>query len=315
MVLMALCAVAFTACDDDYYHGGSGWRPGGGSGNGNGQLNHYEAALVGSYVSPEWADDDLGGIFYLVLNDNRTGSFRWKLANATTGDSFTWSADNSSITVKYDSDGEKNTMEYRFEKDYLYVDGIPLANNSGSLPDITKNPLIGQWQGVIEGYYKAVFHLEGNNYNTVYEFTDAGEGVQLDFDIYKPKQNYNYMPFVWHIASVPNLSGYTSVLTITYQPGNGGNLTTATIANCALSADRFMGTMSFSYITPPSFGFAFDKTSGFNWADYISYTAARKAKAAASKEAGKSGKSRMRQMGEINRKPMATGVFATRSDV
>ena len=117
ILMMAMMPLLFAACDggDDYYDP-PGWRPGGG-GN-DGALNEYEKNLVGSYVS----DDDPSKPFYLVLRDDRTGSFKSVNNGQTTGDDFTWRANSKRLTVVYKSDGSKGEMEYYYADNHLYVD-------------------------------------------------------------------------------------------------------------------------------------------------------------------------------------------------
>lgn len=239
----------FAACgsDDDYY-GRPGWS-GGGSG---GSLNQYEQKLVGSYVS----DDDPSSVFYLVLDKDRTGYFKVVTGGQTSGDEFRWSATGNKLTVVYKSDNERVSMDYYYRDNHLYVDGIPLVVNDGSTPEGSDSPLVGQWQGSIDGYYQALLGQQDGNYATVCEFAANGEGAQLDYNIYSPKTDFAYNPFTWTESG--------GVIVINYVEGSV--LPRGIVSDYALSATRFTGRILYG---ATSFGFAYDATSGFDWSYYI----------------------------------------------
>ncbi|MGN1262802.1 MAG: hypothetical protein ACI4TW_02100 [Prevotella sp.] len=270
LILMLLLAVplAFAACDDDDY---DDYRPEYHNGNGNGEngsnnneLNQYEAALVGSYVS----DDDPDNPFYLVLNRDRTGYFKSVSNGTTTGDNFNWYATNNTLTVTYMSDNSSATMDYYFDNGHLYVDGIPLVINNGEENNNqqSQSVLVGQWQGVIDGYYSSVWGLPEGNYGTVWEFTADGKGCQLDYDIYTPKTDYAYTPFSW--------TQNAEAITITYQTDS--NLSAARISNHALTSENFTGTIAYG---DKSFTFSFKSVKGFDWSPYLDTTLTKAAAA------------------------------------
>ena len=287
-ILLAM-PLLFIACDEnDDYHGGPGWIHGGGSGGQTTQLNSNEKKLVGSYVS----DDDPSSVFYLVLNENRSGSFKVVKSGQTTGDEFTWSATSNKITVVYKSDNQKAVMDYYYANNHLYVDDIPLVVNEGGDPGVSDNPLIGQWQGSIIGYYSAMWQLKDGDYETVCEFASNGEGAQVDYDIFSPKKNYAYNPFTWTMKD--------NVITIKYV--SGSELPMATISDHALTSSRFTGTVVYdptSSSTSKSFNFKYDKVTGFDWSIYTSDSGAKAAK------------SRLKMLRQSNSKAIACGVFAT----
>lgn len=273
-ILLLALPLMMVSCDDgdDHYYGHPEW---GNNNQGNrpsdGGLNDYERQLVGSYVS----DDDPDNPFYLILNDDRTGAYRSVNNGVTSGEGFTWSATRQNLTVNYDSGGDAVAMEYYYENNHLYVDGIPLVLYNGSLPEIggeeiVQTPLVGQWQGAIDGYYSAVWGLEDGEYQTVCEFMSNGSGCQLDYDIYEPKVNYAYTPFTW--AQV------NDVITITYQADS--DLSAARISNYALTSKEFTGTFAYG---EKDFRFKFSSVTGFNWEIYQSDAKARRQLRAARK--------------------------------
>lgn len=251
-LMLAMMPVLFAACGDgnDYY-GGGGWRPGGG-GQGDG-LNQYEKQLVGSYVS----DDDPDKVVYLVLKNDRSGLIKNAAGGQVTGDEFTWSATSSQLTVVYVGESERYPMDYSFRNNHLYVDGISFVINSGDIPADVSSPIVGQWEGTINGFYESVYGVPAGTYATACEFAANGNGVQLDYDIYNPKKNYAYTPFTWAIAN--------DVLVIKYDVGSG--LPNGIAADYVLSDKRFTGTMAYGQLF---FGFAFSKTSGWDWGQYQS---------------------------------------------
>jgi hypothetical protein len=285
ILMVAMVPLLFAACDggDDYYDP-PGWRPGGG-GN-DGALNEYEKNLVGSYVS----DDDPSKPFYLVLRDDRTGSFKSVNNGQTTGDDFTWRANSKRLTVVYKSDGSKGEMEYYYADNHLYVDGIPLVANNGQAPDDTGNPLVGQWEGAINGYYQAVLGQTGDNYATVCEFASNGEGTQLDYNIYSPRDNYAYSPFTWTQTG--------GVIVVNYvADADGNSLPRAVFNNYALTDTRFTGTVLYG---TQQFGFAYTATSGFDWTPYINGT----------RGAPMAAKTRMADLRKARSGPVRKGSFA-----
>lgn len=249
LFMLAALPLILVSCDDDddYYYEHPEWAD-----NDNGALNEYERQLVGSYVS----DDDPANPFYLVLRDNRTGEFKSVSGGQTTGETFTWSATRQKLTVRYDSDGQYADMEYYYENNHLYVDGIPLVVNNGSMPDVTvQTPLVGQWQGTITGYYSDVWGLEEDDCMTVCEFMGDGYGCQLDYDRYAPKENFAYTPFTWVQTN--------DVITVTYQTDS--KLSAARISNYALTSKEFTGTIAYG---DKSYKFGFESVNGFNWSPY-----------------------------------------------
>ena len=283
-IMMAMVPLVFAACDggDDYY-GPPGWHPGGGGDDG-GALNKYEENLVGSYVS----DDDPANPFYLVLRDDRTGYFESVSGGQTTGDDFTWWASESTLSVVYESDGARADMAYYYRDNHLYVDGIPLVVNDGSAPGGGEaTPLIGQWEGRISGYYSTVFGLADDSCFTTCEFASNGDGVQLDYNIHRPKTDYAYTPFTWSLAD--------GVIVLNYVENDNEWLKRAIINDYALSATRFSGTVAYGQRW---FGFVFTATEGFDWSPYIGGAT----RAAAS--------SRMRMARQVRCAPVRSGAFA-----
>lgn len=248
--------VLFAACgDDDFYDDGRpGW--GGNGGNGSyvpsGPLNRYEEQLVGSYMS----DDDPSSVYYLSLGDDRSGNFRLVENGHTTGDSFTWGATSTQLTVVYSSTGQSETMNYRRENGHIYFGTIPYIVDDGGSSVVT-SPLVGQWQGFIgNDYYRIVWGASGSDFATVCEFTANGEGVQLDYDIHHPMSSFAYSPFKWTRTD--------NVITITYQPD--GQLSAARIADFALSSSSFTGTINYG---AENFKFNYRSITGFDWTPYI----------------------------------------------
>lgn len=239
----------FAACDDDDDYGPR--RPAWADGNdGNTSvLNQYEKQLVGSYVS----DDDPASPFYLVLNDDRTGSFTSVSGGQESGDDFTWRASANELAVTYKSSRETDVMEYSFANNHLYVDGIPLVANSGTT---TQETLVGQWQGAIKGYYKAVWGLTDSDFATVCEFDSNGYGCQLDYYKYSPISEYAYTPFSWTKTG--------NVITITYDPES--KLSAARISDYALTSKSFTGKYVYG---GQSFLFDYESVTGFDWKPYM----------------------------------------------
>lgn len=249
MIMLALAPLCFSACDDDddYYYG-HGWQGGGAP---SGELNQYERDLVGSYVS----DNDPSNPFYLVLNSDRSGSYSYVSDGTTKGEDFTWGATSNTLTVVYRSDGYRDEMGYYYADGHLYVDGIPLVVNTGQVPGDSDNPLVGQWEGKINGFYAAMYGLAEDSCATVCEFAANGEGTQLDYNTYKPKTDYAYSPFTWTQAD--------GVIVVTYVDNA---LPRAVFTDYALSSTRFSGSVLYD---KQLFGFAYTATSGFDWSPYI----------------------------------------------
>ncbi len=276
MLLMAALPLFFTACDDDdYYDYGPGWGPGGG---GNKELNTYEKRLVGSYVS----DDDPEKPFYLVLNNDRTGSYKSVKNGQTETGKFVWQADKTRIFVRYDGDRNVYEMDYYYADDHLYVDGIPLVYNTGG-DTPSSDPLVSQWQGAINDNYYAVVHdVPAGKYATVCEFTASGEGAQLDYDVNAPKTNYAYNPFHW--TKTP------SGITITYLANS--SMSVSRISDYALTNVSFTGTMAYG---DKRFTFDFVSVKGFDWTPYINPSYAAKA--------------RLKELRSAGAAPVARGTF------
>lgn len=254
MILLAM-PMAFVSCDDDedYYYGHPGWVDGDHDGDdrpGNG-LNQYEKALVGSYVS----DDDPTQPFYLVLNNDRTGSYKSVGGGQTKGESFTWCANDRKLTVTFDSDGAVEDMEYYYANNHLYVDGIPLVPNDGNTGQPETTAIVGQWQGKINGYYEAVWGQANGDFQSVLEFTADGSGCQLDYNPYTPKTDFAYTPFTWMQTA--------DAVTIAYQ--SDSQLSAVRISEYALTSAKFSGTLAYGAQT---FTFSFDKVTGFDWSPY-----------------------------------------------
>ncbi len=249
MLLMAALPLLFSACgDDDYYDYGPGW---GGGGGGQKELNRYEQRLVGSYVS----DDDPDSPFYLVLNNDRTGSYKSVKDGQTTGSKFIWEAEALTLYVQYEGDRDVYTMKYYFKEDHLYVDDIPLIPNTGGDKPSAK-PLVGQWQGTInDNYYYDVHGVPKGTYATICEFDADGAGAQLDYDVNQPLTNYAYNPFTWVRSS--------SGITLTYLVNSA--MSVSRISDYALTSASFTGTLGYG---TQRFSFAFVSVEGFDWTPY-----------------------------------------------
>lgn len=271
-LMMALVAITmlFTACDNepDWPGGRQGWtiNPDDNNGGNNGgdtgydsQLNSYEQALVGSYVS-----DDDQAVVYIVLNNDRSGYITTN--NATSN--FIWRATSNQLVVVYDGDNQENAMEYYYSDSHLYIDGIPLVTNtSGSGTETTTSPLIGQWEGTIADYYLTMYpNLDASgSYATIMEFTANGDGAQLDYDETNPQGNYSYMPFQW-------MSNGTAIIVYYGEDEHGNSIPTATISNYALTSTKFTGKVAYGL---EAYSFKFAKTSGFSWSSYQRVKASR----------------------------------------
>lgn len=249
MMISLVCIMGmFASCDTDdgyWYDQGPTTYP-------TQALNSYEKELVGSYVS----DDDKEP-FYLVLNNDRTGYYKTGSENAN----FYWKADSRTLTVYYKDSNTSSAMNYYYKDTHLYVDGIPLVeNNGGETGPTTNSALVGQWQGEIKNYYQYVYpDLDKNGqYATVVEFANDGYGAQLDYDEYNPKANYSYMPFQW-------MSNGTAVILYFGKDADGNDIPTGTISDFALTSTRFTGQVAYGSI---SYGFAYNKTTGFDWTPY-----------------------------------------------
>jgi hypothetical protein len=148
-------------------------------------------------------------------------------------------------------------------------------------------PLVGQWQGShASTYYTEVWAVSGSTFGTICEFTDDGQGVQLDYDKESPRENYAYSPFTW--------TKQTGKITMTYVSNDV--LTTATTDNYALTDKEFTGKMTYKGFGAYSFSLA--TTSGFDWSAYQSTAQAKTTRAF------------MQQLRQSNAKPMRCGTFA-----
>ena len=274
LAMAAVTMMALSACDNDpdpWDWGHPGWANGGGShggwnnGQGNqggssqGQLNSYEQALVGSYVS----DDDPQSLFYLVLYRNHTGNYKSVKNGTTTGDSFTWSATQNTLRVTYDSSKQTSDMNYYTRDNHLYVDGIPLVTNNGQQPAASTAVYVGQWQGVLSGYYKDAWNLSGGSYATVIEFTSTGAGCQLDYDVTAPAKNYAYNPFTW------KENGKT--VSITY--ASDSQLPDATMTDYGKSGNFLQGKLTYVANVQGqektfAYQFSFVALKYFDWSQY-----------------------------------------------
>lgn len=252
-LLMALPLVLISCGDDDYYPQHPGWADNGGS-HFSGPLNQYEKALVGDYIS----DDKPESPFYLTLNSDRTGYCKSVVnGKVELEDGFRWEATANTLTVLYDSDKSTAEMAYSFGDGHLVVDGIPLVINEGNTGGDNKpqTPLIGMWQGTINGYYSEVWGLEGDNYMTVCEFMADGNGRQLDYDRFSPRTDFAYTPFTWMQTQ--------DAVTIAYAPDS--HLSAVRISDFALTDVEFSGRMAYGDKT---FTFAMGRITSFDWSPY-----------------------------------------------
>lgn len=270
--IMALAAMPllFTACDEgpDWHGERQDWtinpdyNNGGGYDDDNGygsQLNSYEQGLVGSYVS-----DDDEAVVYIVLNNDRSG---YITSNNTTSN-FTWRATSSQFVVVYDGETQETTMDYSYSESHLYIDGIPLVTNTSDTDgETTTSPLIGQWEGSIADYYLTMYPALDSlgSYATIMEFTESGDGAQLDYDESDPQGNYCYMPFQW-------MSNGTAIIIYYGEDEQGNSIPTATISNYALTSTKFTGKVAYGL---DAYSFKFGKTSGFSWPSYQRVKASR----------------------------------------
>lgn len=267
LVLLMALPIALVSCgdDDDYYPEHPGWVDDGGNGGGNhftGPLNQYEKALVGDYIS----DDKPESPFTLILRQDRTGYCKSVVnGKVELEDGFRWEATANKLTVMYDSDKSIAEMAYSFGNGHLIVDGIPLVINDGNTggdggtpggsDDKPQTPLIGMWQGAINGYYSEVWGLEGDNYMTVCEFMADGNGRQLDYDRFSPRTDFAYTPFTWMQTQ--------DAVTIAYAPDS--HLSAVRISDFALTDVEFSGRMAYGDKT---FTFAMGRITSFDWSPY-----------------------------------------------
>ena len=253
MLVMTLPLV-LVSCDDDddYYPPHPGWMDDGN--HFSGPLNQYEKALVGNYIS----DDKPESPFTLILRQDRTGYCK-SIVNGKVEleDGFRWEATANTLTVMYDSDKSTAEMAYSFGDGHLIVDGIPLVINDGGTggDDKPQTALVGMWQGVINGYYKEVWGLDGDNYMTVLEFFSDGNGRQLDYDRYSPRTDYAYTTFSWMQTQ--------DAVTIAY--ASDSQLSSIRIADFALTDYEFTGSMAYGDKT---FSFDLGRITSFDWAPY-----------------------------------------------
>lgn len=221
----------------------------------SGPLNQYEKALVGNYIS----DDKPESPFYLILNSDRTGYCKSVVnGKVELEDGFRWEATANTLTVLYDSDKSVAEMAYSFGDGHLVVDGIPLVINEGNTgggDDKPQTPLIGMWQGTINGYYSEVWGLEGDNYMTVCEFMSDGNGRQLDYDRFSPRTDFAYTPFTWMQTQ--------DAVTIAYALDS--HLSSVRISDFALTDVEFSGRMAYGDKT---FTFAMGRIMSFDWSPY-----------------------------------------------
>lgn len=260
-ILLMAVPLLFAACsdDDDHYTGrpGQGNQGGNNSGINAGPLNQYEQALVGSYVS----DDIPERPIYIVLNSDRSGSLKQVGETQTTYDEFRWCAGNKVLTLQYTSDDSYEDLEYYYANEHLYIKtangDVPFIN--AGEPEQPQNPIVGQWQGTINGYYSAVWELDDTKCVTILEFMADGGGCQLDYMPESPKTDYAYTPFAWTQVG--------DIITITYAPDS--RLSAARISNYALTSAKFTGQIAYGLYT---FTFGFDSVTGFNWGPYQTYT-------------------------------------------
>lgn len=125
----AIMPLAFTACDNnDPFDRHDGWNGGGGGDGGSQYVDPYQQSLtqternlVGSYVT-----DDPKQPVYLVLNENRTGSYD----NGTNAQSFKWYVYEDKIITLYDDTKKEESHEFYYSHNHLYVDGAPYVLNS-----------------------------------------------------------------------------------------------------------------------------------------------------------------------------------------
>lgn len=109
VILIIFTILGFTACsssDDDEK---------------NSNLNSYESALVGSYIS----DDDEYEFFYLTLKSDRTGSFEMKYEGKTQDKyNIIWNATRTSLTETNQSNGKTYTHEYVLNGKHLIIGDV-----------------------------------------------------------------------------------------------------------------------------------------------------------------------------------------------
>lgn len=254
LILLMTLPIMLVSCggDDDYYYPSRVEEN-----HFNGPLNQYEKALVGNYIS----DDKPESPFYLTLNSDRTGYCKSVVnGKVELEDGFRWEATANTLAVLYDSDKSIAEMAYSFGNGHLIVDGIPLVVNEGNTgggDDKPQTPLIGMWQGIINGYYSEVWGLEGDNYMTVCEFMADGNGRQLDYDRFSPRTNFAYTPFTWMQTQ--------DAVTIAYAPDS--HLSAVRISDFALTDVEFSGRMAYGDKT---FTFAMGRITSFDWSPYTS---------------------------------------------
>lgn len=208
-------------------------------------LTDAEKSLIGSFVT-----DDGKEPIYLVLNDNRTGTYTSQGQSV----SFQWYVLNNTLYMIY-SDNTVDSYTIKYQDNRLYLNNIPFVTYKAE----TQSPLVNQWEGQIDAtYYTDVytnFTSEGK-YATICEYFADGTGIQLDYDVDNPKDNYSYQPFNWVING----------RTISVSYSDDSKLTSASYDNYILTDTQFKGKVSLSGFTTYSFGYT--KTSGFDWGAY-----------------------------------------------
>lgn len=156
----AIMPLAFTACDsNDPFDRHDGWNGGDGGGGGSQYTDPYQQSLtqternlVGSYVT-----DDPKQLVYLVLNENRTGSYD----NGTNAQSFKWYVHNDLIITLYDDTKKEASHEFYYSHNHLYVDGAPYVLN-------TQTDNLNQYEKKLVGSYVSDDNASSVFYLTLY---------------------------------------------------------------------------------------------------------------------------------------------------
>lgn len=250
-LLTVLAPLLFAACDehDNYY---DNWRNNGGYGN---NLNSYEEALSGSYVSTN------GGtiVNYLTLNKDHTGVLKVNDNGTVTSYNFQWEANNSKIAFHYGGD-DSETFDYRFNNNQLIIGEVVYVANNGQQQNTEQPGFIGQWQGKISQLYQNRWNNTGDTLTTVWIFNSStsgtgGEGLEVDYNDKNMYTDFAYLPFTWSLVN--------NVITITYQAGV--NFMPLHLSKYAIDNGYFNGTM---YDGTGTFLFSVNAISNFDWTKF-----------------------------------------------
>lgn len=210
-------------------------------------LTDAENALVGNFIT-----DDGKEPIYLVINSDRTGTY------TTQGQtiSFNWYVQNSVLYMIY-SNNAVDTYTIKIQDNRLYLNDIPFV----AYKEEAQTPLVNQWEGTMDSaYYTDVYAglTSKGKYSTICEFFANGTGIQLDYDVNSPKDNFSCVSFNWVINGQTISVSYAS---------NTLNLKSASYDNYILTDTQFKGKVSLSGFT--TYGFEYTKTSGFDWGSYL----------------------------------------------